>query len=178
LEETAMTIANVEGAIVRVQKHLTVWDRDDYLYHETPTRYLLIDPILTGLGWDLHNMDECSMEWPRPEAQSRTRVDYALGNSEGGVVGVIEAKSLNVSVKNRPAGLENQLARYVKGMKFGVAVLTNGAIWHIYALDSSRRSLKNKHVAKVDIREGNADNTKSARVLHRWLNKPKLWRKR
>ena len=173
-----MTIAKVEEAIVRVQKHLTVWERGDYLYHETPTRYLLIDPILTGLGWDLHNMDECSMEWPMPKPQSRTRVDYALGNSQGGIAAVIEAKSVNVAVDNRPSGLENQLARYAKGMKYGVAVLTNGAIWHIYEMDSSRRSLKNKHIAKVDVREGNADNPKSARVLHRWLNKPKLWRAR
>ena len=171
-----MSVKAVEEAIGRVQRHLADWKRDDYRYTETPTRYLIIDPILIALGWDLNNMDECSMEWPMPKGQSRTRVDYALGNFEGEVIAVIEAKSLETRVLNQLPGLENQLAHYVKGMRCGVAVLTNGAIWHIYKLDSSRRSLKNKHVATVDIREGKSDNAKSARILHRCLNKPKLWR--
>ena len=171
-----MTVAKVEEAIVQVQRHLADWNRDDYRYTETPTRYLIIDPILIALGWDLNDMDQCSMEWPMPKGQYRTRVDYALGNGEGEVIAAIEAKSLETPVRNRPAGLENQLARYVKGMRCGVAVLTNGAIWHIYNLDSNRRSLTNKHVVQVDIRKGNADNAESARILHRWLNQPKLWR--
>jgi predicted type IV restriction endonuclease len=161
-----------------VQKHLADWDRGDYRYTETPTRHLLIDPILISLGWDLNNMDECSMEWPMPKGQSRTRVDYALGNSEGEVVAVIEAKSLETSVRNRPSGLETQLARYVKGMRFGVAALTNGAIWHLYELDSSRRSLKNKHVTTLDIRNWDPNNPTEARRLHRYLNKRRWWKSR
>ncbi len=170
-----MSVADVRRSIEYVQQHLADWDRDQYLYYETPTRYLLIDPVIKSLGWDVSNMDECSTEWPMPPGQWFKRVDYALGDCNGDVVVVIEAKSLRTSVKNRPSGLENQLAGYVRGMNDGVAVLTNGVIWHLYELDSSRRALKNKHVAEVDIREGHGDVGKSASTLHNWLRKDRWW---
>ena len=170
-----MTEARVRRAIQHIQQHLVDWDRDSYLYYETPTRYLLIDPIIKALGWNVSNMDECSTEWPMPAGQWFKRVDYALGNRDGEVVVVIEAKSLRTSIRYRPRGMENQLAAYVKGMRDGVAVLTNGVIWHLYELDVSRRAFKNKHTATLDIRVGHDDLSDSAKTLHRYLNKAKWW---
>ena len=170
-----MSEARVRRAIKHVQQHLADWDRDNYLYYETPTRYTLIDPIIRGLGWDVNNMDECSTEWPMPPGQWFRRVDYVLGDCNGDPVVVIEAKSLRTPIVNRPRGLENQLATYVKGMMTGVAVLTNGVIWHIYELDASRQAFKNKYAAMVDIREGHGTISGSARTLHEWLDKDKWW---
>jgi len=136
---------------------------------------LLIDPIIRALGWDVNNMDECSTEWPMPAGQWFKRVDYALWDCNGEPAVVVEAKSLRTPILKRPRGAESQLATYVKGMRAGVAVLTNGVIWHIYALDASRRAFKNKHVAEVDIREGHGTLSGCARTLDEWLAKDRWW---
>ena len=123
-----MSVADVRRAIERVNQHLSDWDRGQYLYYETPTRYLLIDPIIESLRWDVNNMDECSTEWPMPGGQWHTRADYVLGDCDGASAVVIEAKSLRTSIGRRPRGMEDQIAAYVKNMNKGVAILTNGLI--------------------------------------------------
>ena len=110
-----------------------------------------------------------------PAGQYTRKTDYVLFNADEQPMVIIEAKSLRVGIKNRPAGIENQLASYCKGLNRGAAVLTNGVIWHLYELDSSRRTFKNKHVTEVDIREGHGSIIGSAKTLHEWLNKDRWW---
>ena len=57
--------------------------------HEYQTRYTLIDPILTSLGWDISDVNQVEVEY---ETDWR-RVDYALlENPDGGPAIVVEAK--------------------------------------------------------------------------------------
>lgn len=168
-----MTIKAVEEAIRRVRKQMDDYDREYYgwSYNETATRYLLIDPVLTALGWDIYDLDQCGVEWPMPEKGRIGRADYVFTNSKGENVIVIEAKRIDVAVGREPRALERKLRRYCTGMHAGVAVLTNGLIWRLYELDSTRRALWNKRTEKVDIREEHGDVSQSARALHKWLNK-------
>ena len=172
-----MSIGTVEADIRRVRKQLDDYNRDDYgwSYNETATRYILIDPVLRALGWDIYDLDECSVEWPMPFGKPIGRADYVLGNSHGENIIVIEAKRLDVAVGGEPRGFENKLAGYTRGMTNGVAVLTNGLVWRLYELDSTRRALRNRRTEKADIREGYGSISGSARTLHEWLDKDKWW---
>ncbi len=173
-----MSKAAEKRAIQRVRLQTKNYDRyDDYYwsYNETSTRYILIDPVLKALGWDINDMDQCGVEWPMPWQKPIGRADYVLANLKAETVIVIEAKSIKVPIGGRPRGFENKLASYTKGMDTGVAVLTNGQLWHLYGLDSSRRALKNKHVAEVDIREGHGSISESAQILNEWLDKDRWW---
>ena len=176
-----MAVASVEQAIRLIQKRLRDYpatpESYKHMYNEITTRDILINPVIESLGWDIHDFDHAGIEWRMSTRESNRKADYVLFDRDGDPVVVIEAKRVREMIINRPAKMETQLAGYSKGMKRGVAVLTNGLIWHIYDLQSSRRAMKNKHIGHVvDIREGNADTAKCARILHRWLNKRKLWR--
>ncbi len=146
-----------------------------HMYNEMVTRYLLIDPVLSAAGWNLHDFDETAVEWPMPTNRSKRKADYVLFDRDGQPKVVIEAKALPVAVRNHPAGLEQQLAGYVKGMRSGVAVLTNGLIWNFYDLDSNRRALKYKFVEQIDIRSNKGDLRKSGKGLGNWLPKERWW---
>ena len=163
----------VERAIQRVRRQTKIYDRyDDYYwsYNETSTRYILIDPVLKALGWDINDMDQCGVEWPMPWQKPIGRADYVLADSKAKTGIVIEAKSIKVPIGGRPRGFENKLSSYTKGMDTGVAVLTNGQLWHLYELDSSRKAFKNKFVTTVDIREGLGSISRAANTLDEQLN--------
>ncbi len=172
-----MTIAAVEEAIRRVRKQLADYDRENYgwSYNETGTRYVLIDPTIEALGWDIHDMDHCGVEWPMPRHDPKGRADYVLGDKQGKNVIVIEAKRVDVAVCGEPRAFEKKLSVYSRGMSEGVAVLTNGLVWRLYELDSTRRALWNKRTEKVDLREGYSSIKESATLLHAWLSKDKWW---
>jgi hypothetical protein len=42
---------------------------------ETPTRTIVIDPLLEALGWDVRDPDEVQLEYPTVDGKS---VDYGL----------------------------------------------------------------------------------------------------
>lgn len=174
-----MTIPKLETAISRVRKQLRDYPPNPenyrYMYKELATRYLLIDPIVRALDWDMSDFDQSAVEWPMPEGQIYRQADYVLFGPDDNPVIVIEAKSLRVGVKNRPSGMENQLAAYCKGMNNGTAVITNGIVWHLYQLDGSRKAFKNKHSAEVDIRQGYMSIADSAHILHEHLDKSNWW---
>lgn len=184
-----MTIRAVEKAIQHVKAQMTRYDRyDDYYwsYNETSTRYILIDPMLKALGWNIYDMRQCAVEWPMPFYPRKPigRADYVLGNSRNENVIVIEAKSVKVPISGKRSGFENKLGRYTKGMDRGVGVLTNGLLWHLYQLNSSRQDLKKKHLVTVNISRDTIterQETRSvtthelARILNRQLNKRRWW---
>lgn len=172
-----MSIRSVENAIRRVRQQMEDYDREHYgwSYNETGTRYVLIDPVLKALGWDIYDMDQCGVEWPMPRHDHRGRADYVLGNKDDENVIVIEAKRVDVAVGGEPRAFEKKLSVYTRGMNTGVAVLTNGLVWRLYELDSTRRALWKKRTEKVDIREGYSSTKESATLLHEWLDKDRWW---
>ena len=89
--------------------------------HEYQTRYTLIDPILTSLGWDISDMEEVEVEYKT----NWGRVDYALLESPDGEPAIaVEAKAL---WKNLDAtAIQRQVLSYAEGKKDGYLVLTTG----------------------------------------------------
>ena len=141
-------------------------------YAEWKTRYFLIDPVIRALGWKTENPWELAIEYQRGEG----RVDYALSDRDGNPIIFIEAKalgSLNVKLQSRQTEEEAQLARYIRGLKNGYGVLTDGREWHIFDTSIRRRSFRLKHTASVDIKSGRLRDT--ARILQYALGRRSWW---
>ena len=97
---------------------------------ETKTRYILIDPILRALGWDVNSLDDVEVEYITLE---RKKVDYALLSADKDPLVLIEAKRLNAPDVSKNV---SQLLMYCleAGVRYGV--LTDGNHWQMY--DTSR----------------------------------------
>ena len=133
--------------------------------NESATRYAIIDPIIWGLGWLTCHPTECRAEYARG---LQGNVDYALLNRDGKPVILIEAKRLDTDVSE----VEWQLAKYGRGMRKGVGVLTDGQMWHLYDF-GVRGKFEDKHIATVDIYSDGIQ--PSARKLNDLLSKAKWW---
>lgn len=171
-----MTIKAVEEAI----HYIRGWMNDDdgfwaYLdRNEMSTRYVLIDPVLSALGWDTSDLYQCVVEHGKPG-----RADYVLFDADDNPAIIIESKNTGYRalnrLKNNPEALEPQLAKYTDGSTAKVGVLTNGLIWRLYDLDNSCRKLSNQIVDPViDLYQDNAKISnryirESARMLHEHL---------
>ena len=166
-----MSIRAVEDAIRRVRQQLTDYPRPDYLYNETTTRNVVINPMLEALGWDLRNLDQCGYETdPKGELWGKKPSDYVLGAPSGRTVVVIEAKRLgNRLTTDRE---EEQLAGYAEGILSGAAVLTNGTDWYIYNL-RKRGSFSDKLIGEIYLLD--CDVREAARTLHTWLDVSNWW---
>ena len=97
---------------------------------ERRTRYALIDPLLTGLGWDTSDPGTVRIEYDSGEG----RADYALF-AGGRLRMMVEAKALWKSLGER---VLQQGGRY--SMKRGAShfCITNGAQWRIYETHDSK----------------------------------------
>ena len=87
--------------------------------NESMTRYVLIDPLLRALGWDLSDPDIVRTE----DTVHGTRSDYVLMD-----VMVIEAKKLHESLDDQ----EPKLRKYMKNQDVRYGALTDGCVWQIY----------------------------------------------
>ena len=152
----------------------------DY-WREDQTRYAIIDPIIRALGWDTSDPKECFPEYSRYHRDFGCgRADYALlseaplhefENANVAPAIIIESKTVGSDLDDAL----DQLQRYVEAepeMKTGAAVLTNGVEWWLYDV-KGRRNFDRKHIAKVDIINGNQ--REAARILNEWLNRGR-WR--
>lgn len=57
--------------------------------HEMNTRYMLIDPVIRALGWDLSNPDQVTFEC---DLNDYGRIDYVMFNKKGDPCILLEAK--------------------------------------------------------------------------------------
>ena len=122
-----MALKDVEKAIRNAREFIA--DEEFYqvlVSHETNTRYMIIDPILRALGWDLSNPEHVVFEL---DSSGYGRIDYTL-HSEGSPVILLEAKVLHTQSVTH----ERQLISYTQGINKGYAVLTNGDTWTIWDL--------------------------------------------
>ena len=137
-----MSKAEVERAIITAKKHVAEFQpapprgrvqiKAPINNHETSTRYIVIDPILRALGWDLSNPAECVVEYEvaRRANYSATRVDYVLKDATGEPAIVIEAKRIDVESDDERA--LDQMERYLQDIPTAtLAVVTNGQYWNI-----------------------------------------------
>ena len=165
-----MSIRGVSNAVRRVRAQLEEYPASAYWYNETTTRYVLINPMIESLGWDMYDLDQCGYEIdPKGEMWGKKPADYVLGAPSGRSVVVIEAKSLRHNLTSED---EEQLAGYVEGLPSGYAVLTNGDVWCVYNLRKGG-DFPDKLVCEISILEGNLQTT--ARTLHEWLGVHRWW---
>ena len=143
-----MSKAEVERAIIVAQKHITdfqpnppsgpVQAKAPVNNHETSTRYMVIDPVLRALGWDLSDPADCVVEYAvsRRAHYPAARVDYVLKDASNKPAIVIEAKRIDVESNNEDA--LNQMERYLQDIPTAtVAVVTNGQYWTIVLREGS-----------------------------------------
>ena len=93
---------------------------------ETPTRTIIIDPLLEALGWDVRNPDEVQLEYPTVDGKS---VDYALLINRKPVL-LVEAKPLDDRLNDVKA--ITQVVGYAANDGVVWCVLTNGIVWKVY----------------------------------------------
>lgn len=93
---------------------------------ETPTRTIIIDPLLEALGWDVRDPDEVQLEYPTVDGKS---VDYALLINQTAVL-LVEAKALDDPLNDVKA--ITQVVGYAANDGVVWCVLTNGIVWKVY----------------------------------------------
>ena len=137
-----MSVQDVKAAILRVQPRIFKYDpgpqRDlnpsaPANNHETSTRYLIIDPVLRSLGWDLSNPTDCIVEY-KVSPGSQRAVDYALLDSSGSPVVLIEAKRID-SFSDDVENLEQIYGYMLDVHTAQVIVSTTGQYWDIEVRD-------------------------------------------
>ena len=93
---------------------------------ETPTRTIVIDPLLEALSWDVRDPNEVQLEYPTVDGKS---VDYALKLNDKPVL-LVEAKPLDDSLNDIKA--TTQVVGYAANDGVGWCILTNGLKWKVY----------------------------------------------
>lgn len=93
---------------------------------ETPTRTIIVDPLLEALGWDVRDPDEVQLEYPTVDGKS---VDYALLINLKPAL-LVEAKPLDDPL-NDVKGI-TQVVGYAANDGIVWCVLTNGILWKVY----------------------------------------------
>ena len=102
---------------------------DVFRNNETATRYSLIDPVLTALGWDLSDTSQVRPEFP---LGGRNRVaDYAMLNETGRPQFFVEAKNLDTPI-NKDSSAVEQAINYTIRSDCEYVVITNGDTWEAY----------------------------------------------
>jgi hypothetical protein len=108
----------IEELRQRVAKH-----RDALRQSEMLTRYVLVDPLLRGLGWDTENAEHM-----HPEYKSGSKwADYALLRNGKPIV-MVEAKKLGTPIQE---GLEQGI-HYCLTEGTPYFAVTDGQRWEIY----------------------------------------------
>lgn len=135
-------VARVLAAIDLVADHIGAWhdaannweegaNRSVFSHtagnSELSTRYVLIDPILRALGWDLSDPSQCVVEYRPVPQYPQLRVDYALFGADGDLAVLIEAKRIDEHTE-APAHWE-QVGFYSISELPRVACVTNGEYW-------------------------------------------------
>ena len=151
--------SSVVEAVELVRRYMTEHERA-CVNHETSTIQYLITPMLSGLGWHVHDPEQVISEY-KPAGKQRYRqaiaVDIAL--LENGKPRIfVEAKRLD---REYVPEYEKQLDKYASFLDDGgIAVLTNGRHWLVHEVVKG----KTQHRLTVDVNEGAADNV--ARKLY------------
>ncbi len=93
---------------------------------ETPTRTIVIDPLLEALGWDVRDPDEVELEYPTVDGKS---VDYALKLNKKCVL-LVEAKPFDDPLDDVKA--ITQVVAYAANDGIVWCILTSGLKWKVY----------------------------------------------
>ena len=116
---------DVHESLARAAKWIDRYERQGQ--SEANTKAGLIEPVLEGLGWEIHNPDEVSHEYRRKASDNP--VDYALLLRRTPRL-FVEAKSIGANLDDPK--WTNQMIAYATAAGVAWVVLTNGDEWRIY----------------------------------------------
>ena len=122
---------NLEKTITEVRRALS--EHGEYLSaNETGTRALVIDRVLTALGWDIREP-----AWVRLEHRTNgSKMDYVLLSADDRFLAVVEAKAAGVGAKGKD---RREASGYAHEIGARYAVLTNGGRWEAWEMASTPR---------------------------------------
>ena len=121
----------LEVCISAVRKVLS--EHDDYLRgNETTTRALVIDEILTALGWDIKDPCRVRLE----HRANNNKVDYVLLSSKNEFLVAVEAKPADSGPKEND---RRQASGYAIEIGARYAVLTTGGRWEAWEMARTPR---------------------------------------
>ena len=122
--------ADVEESITEARRVLT--EHHEYLSgNETRTRALVIDTVLTALGWDIKDPARVWLE----HRANGNKMDYALRSSSGQFLAVVEAKPVGSGQKDED---RRQASGYATEIGARYAVLTNGGRWEAWQMGQQK----------------------------------------
>ena len=140
LDDLVSTIERLRERISRYHLELS--------RNEIRTRAVLIDPMLTALGWDVADPMVVTVEYEVPPG----RADYGLRRGLDNAPAVlIEAKKLNEPLDPHIGQLLNYAL--VRGVRYGC--LTDGNVWEVYDV-FNQVPLEEKKILSVTISDGNS----------------------
>lgn len=129
-----MVDKNLEECIEEIRGPLN--EHHEYLYsNETATRVVVIDPILTALGWNVRNPSYVKLE----HKHNGSQIDYILLGGDGGILAVVEAKPTGSDLNKH----RRQASGYAVEVAARYAILTNGARWEAWEIVASSPRLEN-----------------------------------
>ena len=151
--------AVLEESIKEARRVLT--EHNKYIRgNETATRALVIDGVLTALGWDIKDPARVRLE----HRANGNKVDYVLVSSAGTFLAVVEAKSADSGLKDAD---RRQASGYATEIGARYAVLTNGGRWEAWEMMQQIRR-KDSIVVEVNLTTGGiAEIAATLRKLHR-----------
>ena len=153
--------ALIKEGIAEARRALT--KHDEYLRgNETATRTLVIDGVLTALGWDIKDPLRVLLEHRAKE--NKDKVDYVLVSPPPSFLAVVEAKAAGLVLKGAD---RRQASGYATAIGARYAVLTNGGRWEAWEM-GQRESREEIMFVEVNLMTGEiTDIASSLGKLHR-----------
>lgn len=109
----------IEKLREKIEKHRISLEKS-----EVRTRTVLIDPLLSALGWDVSDPDQVMVEY---DIEGKN-VDYALSSTDYTPSAIVEAKKLGTDLTNHKMQVVNYAN--IHGIKY--ALITDGNVWELY----------------------------------------------
>lgn len=135
----------MDEEIEKARRVLT--EHDEYLRgNETATRALVIDKVLTALGWDIEVPGLVRLE----HRVNGNKIDYVLLSTAGEFLAVVEAKAADSGPKDMD---RRQASGYATEIGARYAVLTNGGRWEAWDMVQGKPR-KEKIIVEVHLTTG------------------------
>lgn len=143
--ETASRRAQIEESIKEARRVLEA--HHEYLKgNETRTRALVIDDVLTALGWNIKDPTRVWLE----ERSNGNWMDYVLRSSPEESLAVVEAKPVDSGARDVD---RRQASGYATEIGAPYTVLTNGGRWEAWEM-VPRTPRKNSTFVEVHLATG------------------------
>lgn len=137
-----MALDDLQGVIEELRGTIET-HRDCLSGRETRTRQVLIDPLLSELGWDVSDPDSIQLEF----SVGSQRADYALiSNSQP--VAVIEAKKLGSDLEDDEI---MQVLGYANLAGIPYMIVTDGDKWGMYEVFRPVGGLDERRLMKLEL---------------------------